>query len=959
VFLGLRPEIFVRLKHTGLKGSVTSSRHNDLNYYHLKLPFKGFRFRRNRFDEETQPTIHSEQPNAENKTSHVKHLVKEHTEWTITPTQPMESVDARHAVLPTYGTYDEMLEDDTHASNNRKFPEYFTCPYQGLRKPFATNVSKKSQNPKCQRRLLTPSDLADVIEHFGEYGSMKAGQCDTNNNTIKICTVSEDKNYKREEIQVSCDASPCKDKRISLGLFSHTTGKIEWQLVNLNRLSTLLKNHIISSEFAPDFALLKCEDGQGIQVLTFPKILDRMEAVQKHEKRRHFNINIVLEDSLSRAHFYRTLLKTAPTFRDIIYNQSIPSTLLEYEKVQSYASTTYSILQRLFTAQKYWNSKTKCENGVKEFLTNDTKYSCTFGLEEMFSRYKKAGYSTLLQEDNCWYDDWGSLLDPRKRLGRVDNEKTRLSRWKDYVTILEKSGSWEEVDDYGISILSCDVYKNYKVTNPFSSRTVPNICFAGRHYGSFFLEYVKKYTELNDIAAQPFIAYTHLLTSHDTNGRRIVNDDESLADLFHHAAHLRNTVTIFTSDHGAKATDFAAYTTQGRQEVFQPLLFIIIPHEVSKSLGPEAMNALVVNQNRLVGLEDLHHSLVSILDTDPNIWATHKEDHPENGNLHPGSDPKKWVLHADPNGPHKHPNVGVISTRLRGLFKPVPLDRTCEQIKLSSDVLCLCDGMDKSVPNDSQIVQWAAEFALGTLNNKIQEQFTTALMSKPGVPASGFYGYGACQRYTGTGIMRARHTVAGLEQKLFFSLLAKPFDRKTKEIFDVEVSFAMKQKANGITLNDMIRVSSFNKYEKCTDKGVDPKLCACHADRRNNTLWRNELYLKTASQENFKLKPRTQILDQPCLAIISRVRRKNIGARRWQNAIQTYEAVNACPDVTYKLTIRFKKARKTQISLKYPKSVTLLPRTVTFLLTAKNEWKYGTFIPRFKFEKRRWKKLAM
>jgi hypothetical protein len=708
----------------------------------------------------------------------------------------------------------------------------------------------------------------------------------------------------------------------------------------------------MSSVFARGFALLKCEGGQGVQVLTFPKILDRVEAVQKHEKRRRFNINIVLEDSLSRGHFYRTLLKTASTFRDIIYNQSIPSTLLEFEKMQSLASNTYFSLQRLFTAQKYSNFIPSCEYDMikefranKEFLANDTKYTCTFGLEEMFGRYKKAGYSTLLQEDHCWLDHWGSFLDPRKALEKVQDEKTRLRRWQDFVQNVKKSGRGEVIDDYGMSILTCDVYKKYKVTNPFSSKVVPNVCFAGRHYGSIFFEYVKKYTELNDIAAQPFIAYTHLLTSHDTNGRRIVNDDESLADLFHHAAHLRNTVTIFTSDHGAKASDFSAYTTQGRQEVFQPLLFIIVPHDVSKFLGPEVMNALVVNQNRLVGLEDLHDSLVSILDTDPNIFGTYTEDHPKN-----------WVLHADPNGPHRESNVGAIPTRLRGLFKSVPLDRTCEQMKLDLNVLCLCDGMDTFLPNDSETVQWAAEFALGTLNNRIQEQYTTALRSKPGVLASGFYGYGACQRYTGTGIMRARHIVTGLEQKLLFTLLAKPFDRKIEEMFDVQVSFAMTQYTNGITLNDLVRVSPFNKNEKCTDKGVDPKLCACHADQRNNTLWRNELYLKTASQENFKLKPRTQILDQPCLAIISRVRRNNMVAGRWLDGVDTYEAVNACPDVTYKLTIRFKKARKTQISLKYPKSVTLLPRTVTFLLTAKIDWKSGTFIPRFKFEKGRWRK---
>ncbi|CAB4045555.1 Hypothetical predicted protein, partial [Paramuricea clavata] len=406
------------------------------------------RLRTNRFHRSTQPTTDLELAIAEHKTSHVKSLVIKPTESTFTPTHRIESVNPARAAFPTYGTYEEMLEDDTHASNNRQFPTYSMCPYQGLRKPLATNIPKISKVPKCRRRLLTHGDCTDVVKYFGEYGSMKAGQCDTNN-AIKICTVSKDKNYKREEIQVSCDASPCKDKRISLGLFSHTTGKIEWQLVrDINRLSTLLKNHIMSSAFAPGFALLKCEGGQGIQVLTFPKILDRVEAVQKHEKRRRFNINIVLEDSLSRAHFYRTLLKTASTFRDIIYNQSIPSTLLEFEKAQSHASNTYHSLQRLFTAQKYWNSKTNCGYGIKEFLANVTKHTCTYGVEEIFSRYKKAGYSTLLQEDHCWFDHWGSFLDPRKGLARVKNEKSRLSRWKDFVQIVKKSGRGQKVDDY-------------------------------------------------------------------------------------------------------------------------------------------------------------------------------------------------------------------------------------------------------------------------------------------------------------------------------------------------------------------------------------------------------------------------------------------------------------------------------------------------------------------------------
>ena len=864
------------------------------------------------------------QRNAENNTSAVKSHQK-----------TVQSLDPTHEDMPIFATYQAMLEDDKYSSHDRSYPKHSTCPYQGLRKPLATKVSTQTKIPKCRRKPFTPTDCKDVVKYFGEYGTLKPGKCNTKN-AIQICAIAETKTHKREDIKISCDVSPCKGKEISLGLFSDITGKIEWRVVkDINRTSKLIKHHILSSSFGPGFALLKC--GQAIQALSFPKILKRLEPLENLRQRKRFNINIVVQDSLSRQHFYRALLKTASTFRDIIYDQSIPSTLLEFDKVQSYASNTYRNLQRLFTGQKHVNEKANCEKWImdhnNEMPDNKTKYSCTYGIEEMLRRYKTAGYDTLLQEDHCWHDERNSFLDPRKSLGRVENETTRLRRWKEYVELVKKLQRWEVIGDYGISTLTCDVYKKYNVTNPFNSEDVPNVCFAGRHYGSFLLDYVKKYTKVNDMAAQPFIAYTHLLTSHDTNGKRIVNDDESLADLFRHAAYLRNTVTIFASDHGTRATEFSAYTSQGRQEISQPLLFMIIPHEVIKLLGPDVMNALVVNQNRLVGIEDLHYSLVSILDNNSNI-------------------PRSNV---DNDEYHKDSNVEIIPTRLRGLFQPVPLDRTCEQMKLSSDVLCLCEGMDKTVSNDSNAVLWAAEFALGTLNNRIQEQYTTALKLKSAMKVSDFYSYGTCQRYTGEGITHARTIVAGSQQKFLFSLLVKPFGRKTIEIFDVEVSFPLKQNSRGISLNNLNRVSTYNVYEKCADISVDPTLCACDAHQQNNTQWRNELFLKLASKENFKLKSKTLILDEPCLTIISRAQMRLVKNEKWQSAFETYEGVNACANVTYKLTITFQEAKKTRISLRNPRSVTLLPRTITFLLTAHNPNTKGIFVPGFKFEK---KKLA-
>lgn len=835
--------------------------------------------------------------------------------------------DLTLAVFPTYVTFKEMLDGDMRALNDRTFSAYNACIHRSLRKPQTKNISRKSHTPKCHRRLPTAKDCSDAHHYIGQLGSLKAGHCDEKN-AIKICTLLGNKNYKREDFEISCDASPCKGKLLSLGLFNKAIGKIKWRLVRIHRLTTILKKHIVSSTFAPGFALLKCDGGQAIQVLSFPKVLKRMEAVRSSKKRKQFNINIIVEDSVSRAHFYRTLLKTQSTFRDIIYTQTIRSTVLEFEKVQSVASNTHNSLLRLFTGQKYLKSKMNCEYGVKEFRVNDTMYTCTYGIEEMFQRYRAVGFSTLLQEDHCWYDYWGSFLDPRKKMAPVKDEETRRSRWKDFVEIVKKSGRGKEVEDYGMSILSCDVYKKYKVTNPFTSKSVPNVCFAGQHYASFFMEYLKKYTNLNDMAAQPFIAYTHLLTSHDTNARRIVNDDESLADFFRHAAHLNNTITIFTADHGGKATRFAAYTTQGREELFQPFLFIIVPHQVSNLLGPNVMNALVVNQNRLIGFEDLYHTLVSIFDIVPKTTEPNTAD---------------TIA--------KHSDLNIVGSHLQGLFKSVALNRTCDQMNLNSDVLCLCDGMDISLPSNSDTVQWVAEFALGTLNNRIQEQYTAGFLSKPGNFTTGFYGYGACQRYKGTRIMRARNVVAGREEKVTFSLLAKPLNRKTVEIFDVEVLLSLRNLANGLTLKSFVRVSPFHKFEKCADKGVDPKLCACHADQHKNTIWRNKLYFKIGSQKSFGLKPRTQILDEPCLAIISRTRMQQINKGNLQKCIDTYEAVNACSNVMYKLAVSFKIKRYTRVSLKHPISFTLFPRTVTFLMTAKIGWKYGKFVPKFKFER--------
>ena len=803
-----------------------------------------------------------------------------------------KKVKERHLprrISPAFDTLEAMIMDDEYASHSRDYPRNTTCSFVGLRKPHvASRVSEDPQEQKCRLRFETPEECKEGIKYYGEPGNIKELKCDVSK-AIEICRIERLNNT--GNFDVFCDSRHCKGEDLHLGLLGSQTGMVDnWTVISdAKRLGQYLHDHISSSKFGASFALLKCEKSLVFQVLTLPKILERSTMSQRH---KNINFNIIVEDSVSRRHFFRTLSQTASTMRNIIYKKSIPATVLEFEKVQSYDTTTKRNIQRLFSGTKYLRPN---ERDI-------------IGIEDFFSLLKEFGYSTLFQEDNCWYDNWGTLLDLSYRTGHVKDQKERDKIWKEFVDLLEKTKRSDSVDDFGVTFLTCSVYAYLHTSNIFSARDFPNICFAGEHFSSFLLNYAKEYMMFNDNAAKPFLAYTHVITSHERSGRRIVNDDITLSKLLRQAAYMHNTVTILISDHGAKSTKFSSHTTQGRHEVFRPLLFMIIPHVVCDKLGPEAMNALVANQKRLIGIQDLGEALRAYL---------------------------------KPNTPE-----------LRGLFLPISLNRTCEQLDLDSDVLCLCDKMDKSISSKSRVLKWAAEFALGVLNNMIQDQFIAGLKTKrSGEIKSNFYGYGACQRYTGHEIGLARHQVAGQQEILAFTLFVQPFDRKTKEVFNVMVSFPVNQD-EGISLDKFTRASSFNEYEQCADKNVNPKICTCRRSLKKTFKWRKRFIKNAASQHSFSLAPTGLVLDHPCLTIISRNKQNSLPSGRKQNAISTYEAFNACSYVTYNLTIDIKKFKRSRVSRKLPDTVTLFPRTMTFLITVKNAWRYGVFVPRFSFVKR-------
>ncbi|XP_046852474.1 uncharacterized protein LOC124445762 isoform X1 [Xenia sp. Carnegie-2017] len=362
-------------------------------------------------------------------------------------------------------------------------------------------------------------------------------------------------------------------------------------IADTNHLKKLLREHIFTSKFGSSFALLQCRKMGLYQVLALPKTLQSRPSLKSKRRKIKMNFNIIVEDSLSRAHFFRALWKSASTLRNIVYNNSIPATVLDFEMFQAHDNGTGKNVQRLFSGKKHWEKK---EDRI--------------GVGDFFTFLKIHGYTTVFQEDNCWYDKWGSLLDLRRR-DRVKDHEERNLLWRDFVQLLKRTNVSKAIDDFGVTFLACSAYAYLQATNIYNSRRFPNACFAGQHISSLFLNYVEHFMTLNDNAATPYFSYTHVSTSHEPIGRRIANDDVTLSKLLHKAAFLKNTLTIFLSNHGSKSTEFASYSTQGKREIFRPFMFLIIPHKVGRNFDAEILNALVVNQKRLVGLQDLGEAL--------------------------------------------------------------------------------------------------------------------------------------------------------------------------------------------------------------------------------------------------------------------------------------------------------------------------------------------------------------
>ncbi|XP_060594195.1 uncharacterized protein LOC132748595 [Ruditapes philippinarum] len=394
---------------------------------------------------------------------------------------------------------------------------------------------------------------------------------------------------------VHCNITSC-GKKVYLG--TKTIDRINWKVYgNKEDLQKSIANLIQSS--TTRFCFISCftlhSHGFEPQILNLPPPPQRTNHKAKRKSRReqnHMNLNFIMIDSVSRVHFFRSLPRSVKALNEITTEHE-DAMVLDFELVQGIRSRTFETLQALFSG--YVNP-----------------YEVPFGINDLSKEklnvakwllpLRELDFSSLWLEDMCPFTGWGLSRD----LLVLNRTLDKQSFYMKFLDTCRKVG----IDDIGNTLASCNILKSNGMSNPFNSKT---ICYNGRHHHSYLFSYLNMFQRTMNHRAKPFISYMVSSIAHELVGKRNQYIDSDLAEYLKFSSGMDNTLTIVFSDHGNAYRDSQSRNSNRVLEVFNPFLFMIIPKSVQSMLTANQMQALKINQNRLISLLDLHYTISYII----------------------------------------------------------------------------------------------------------------------------------------------------------------------------------------------------------------------------------------------------------------------------------------------------------------------------------------------------------
>ena len=771
-----------------------------------------------------------------------------------------------------------------NTSNDEYFPVDTICPHLGLRKePYIRLKKSLPKNPYCDRRQPSVEDCQKATRDYEV--ERPALRCEEPTEK-DLCTITDKhRSTVNAQVKVRCDIGRCGNPVYVVSLDSET-GQLEekgkWQkFTSKTEIEGKLPSIIIqNSQNGFNFCFVQCVRNNTSQfirtVLSFPPVLG---VTNSHgPKPLNLDINVVVLNSVSRAHFYRSLPETVATIRDIVYDNSITASALDFEFLQSFGPAMTPDL-RIQLSRK---------NG--EAPTQNSEIST------LLAELKKLGYRNIYQTDQCWYDKEAITTDFQSTMEAEGAKKEFRKQWT-YV----QSVTMKHVDDTGMSYLACESKEKYSVPNQLDGNRSKASCFNGRYCFNFLFDYIEKSRQAKRVskAKTPYFFYTYLTLSRDTLGTGIKQIDKQLSTFLSSMTQKENSVTIVKSDHGPTAAKYSLDSVEGRYEIYDPILFMIIPKVVALKFGKEQMEALVKNQHRLISPTDLHNTLVSMA----NLQKRH------------------LAIRAD-----------------RGLLAEIPENRTCKDIGVDVGALCKCSGWETWFPDNDPRFTWIAEFALGDLNNKLQDSTKTLRFSSKR--------NNRCQKLVGYAFEKIYHGKKSDPFVLSLDLIVHP----GRQVFEAHVQLPKhfppedrqipspsQAKEDGSIKIIRLRRAGFTTL---SESSVPFECLNDVHELQNNTRNKkdflavdrkyNEDILKLAHHsKHFGSRPIIQVLDrrEKCLLLITRMH---------SNQTLAFEASNICIDKIFVMKVDMinRGEEHAFMTVRLPMIVHLAPGTYRFLLSA-------------------------
>uniref|UniRef100_H2ZV20 Uncharacterized protein n=1 Tax=Latimeria chalumnae TaxID=7897 RepID=H2ZV20_LATCH len=600
------------------------------------------------------------------------------------------------------------------------------------------------------------------------------------------------------------------------------------------------------------YCFLRCKNHKGkhiSQLLILPPVLQRAaNSSTKAFSRPLLNINILLLDSLSRHHFYRMLPKTISTFRSLNKNFFKMGQVFDFNLVQAIKGRTWESLQALFAGK-----------AASPFDT----FQKPVDLNETFWKFKAYGYETLYIEDMCWLWEWG-LVKEQKALKMTAPLSVRAKLFLDAV---KRAG----IDRVDVSYTSCPILKANKVNDVFHGPDA--ICYNGFHQHIYLLQYMEYFMSRFSFLQKPAFTFLILDTAHEDTGIRVKQLDQDLARHVNFLANQPNTVSFILSDHGNTYGRFFSASSEAQVEVFHTSLFVIVPDQAAVLLGKSKMRSLHINQHRLVSLLDVHHTLKGLLPSDELIRGQKL----------------KYKVNSD------------------GLLSPVSPNRTCSDIPRIHPNLCICQTYDRPQQNNSYYALFA-EFALGHMNRKIQEQQTDTK--------------GPCKKLVAARFDDVKAREVGLNEIIAtFSLYVRTYKTTghTEE---------------GFVFLGFERITPYSIYYSCANPFVDIRLCICNTQAENRDSIADEHHGQLLPPSVIWTNTTSTAVHENCLYLLKRSYSSGV----------VLAITNVCSEMFYYVHFDFF-TKNLYSSCEMPVRVTILPRTETLLVVGIRQvenqpWKY-------------------